>query len=321
MELQQARPVAPDPPYEPDPAIAAVKTWRSLRLAMVLLVVGLATAVVHEHLRAPGDCWQTSLSAYYYTPAQGFLVGALVTIGVCLVALKGNTDWEDVLLNLAGGCAPFVALVPSSGPGACGSVVLDPAERDLSVANNVTALLVVAGLTLVVAVALTTADHVRRRDLPTRLDLVGLGLAVVLFGATVLVFVRARAWFTANGHWIAAVVMLTFFFLVVCLNARHLSSAREGTARPARAANRYAWVAGLMAGAVVTHVLLRLAGWDLWLLSLEASLIGLFAVFWLLQTVELWNQGLRQNRCPVPPGTAARRPAPSAAGRAGRGRW
>ena len=108
-------------------------------------VLGLAVAVVHEVLRVvDGNCWQTSLSGYYHTPVQNLLVGALVAIGVCLVALKGNTDAEDVLLNSAGICAPFVALVPLPDPGACG-VVTDGLNRDLNLDNNVVALLAVIG--------------------------------------------------------------------------------------------------------------------------------------------------------------------------------
>jgi hypothetical protein len=39
--------------------------------------------------------------------------------------------------------------------------------------------------------------------------------------------------------------------------------------------------------------------WDQWVFGLEAIEIGLFAAFWLVQTVELWTPGLR----PVPPAT------------------
>jgi hypothetical protein len=299
--LRQA--VASDLATAPDPAPAAVRTWRSLRLAMVLLAAGLATSVLYERLRVPGDCWQESISAYYYTPVQGVLVGTLVAIGVCLVALRGSTDGEDVLLNLAGLCAPFVALVPDPHVSACGTVLIDPAARDLNVANNVTALLALAGLALVVAVRLVIAARRRGKDVPTRVELVGLGVSVVLFAATVTVFAAARPWFIAHGHVIAAVVMFGCVFLDVVLNARHLAAARRRTGRPARTANRYAMVAALMAATVVAHVVLWLAGWAFWALSLEAGLIVLFAVFWLLQTVELWNQGLRRNdAAQQPPG-------------------
>ncbi|MFF4260406.1 hypothetical protein ACFY1L_55740 [Streptomyces sp. NPDC001663] len=72
-----------------------VKTTRYLRLWMVALLIGLAAAILYEHAKShlmgpgSGHCWQHSISAYYYTPVQLFLVDALVAIGISLIALKG----------------------------------------------------------------------------------------------------------------------------------------------------------------------------------------------------------------------------------------
>jgi hypothetical protein len=283
-----------------DPALAAVKTWRYLRLSMVLLVVGLAAAVIYERLRVPADCWQESISAYYFTPVRAFLVGTLVTVGICMVALKGNTAGEDVVLNLAGVCAPFVALVPVAEAGDCGSVVVSPAERDLSIENNVFALLVVAALALAVAVGLTITDHRRTGSAPSRLAVVGLGVAAVVLTAAVLVYALARQWLVEYGHYVSAVAMFALFFVDVCLNAYLLAGTDRTGRRPLRRVNRYAAVAVLMVGWVLLNVVLWSFGWDLWLLSLEAGLIALFGGFWLLQTVELWNQGLRTISASVP---------------------
>src|SRR3954453_19642354 len=134
--------------------VNAIKTWRYLRLAMVVLVVGLAASIAYERAKVHPGCFQTSISAYYYTPVQGFFVGALVSIGVCLFCLKGSTDAEDILLNLAGMFAPVVALVPTPGPGACASVLGTTRDRDVNIANNVTALLVVGLIALVILAAL-----------------------------------------------------------------------------------------------------------------------------------------------------------------------
>jgi len=292
MALRQLRIEALTEPA-PDPALAAVTTWRYLRLAMVLLIVGLAASVLFERLRVPADCWQDSISAYYYTPVRAFLVGTLVTIGICMVALKGNTAGEDVVLNLAGACAPFVALVPVPDPGDCGTVVVSPAERDLSIANNVFAVLVVAALALVVAVVLTVTDHRRSGSSPSALEILGLGLSTVALTVAVLVYALARQWLVDYGHYVAAIAMFALFFVDVCLNAYLLGGTDRTGRRPLRRVNRYATIAVLMIGWVLLNVVLWAAGWDLWLLSLEAGLIALFAGFWLLQTVELWNQGLR----------------------------
>lgn len=278
----------------PRPAVAAIKSYRYLRLAMVAMVVGLAAAVVHEVLRVDGNCWQTSLSGYYYTPVQNVFVGALVAIGLCLVALKGNTDIEDVLLNIAGICAPFVAVVPINRPGTCG-VVNDGLDRDLEVANNVVAVLVVFGAALAALAALWW--HNRRRATgeprPTRIELLGYAGSVLLFLAASAVFWAQPEWFDRFGHPVAAVAMFAFVFATVVVNAVNLYYDRRDTEDPARRLNRYTWVALAMVVSVAGSVLLGWAGVEHWLLVIEASLIGCFAVFWGCQTAELWDQGLR----------------------------
>lgn len=279
---------------EPDPAIAAVTTYRYLRLAMVAMVLGLAVAVLHEVGRVEDNCWQTSLSGYYYTPVQNLFVGALVAIGVCLVVLKGNTDSEDVLLNFAGICAPFVALVPISEPSACG-VVTDGINRDLNIANNVVALLAVIGVGLG-ALAARWAWN-RRADTgerpPTRIELLGYAESVLLFGAAVAVFVLQPEWFDRYGHPVAAIAMFVFIFANVVVNAVNIYYERRGTAAPVRPMNRYTWIAIAMVACAGGSAVLGRRGVDHWLLLIEASLIGCFAVFWGFQTWELWDQGLR----------------------------
>lgn len=285
----------------PDPAVAAVKSYRYLRLAMVAMVLGLAVAVVHEVLRVDGNCWQTSLSGYYYTPVQNFFVGALVAIGVCLVSLKGNTDSEDVLLNFAGIGAPFVALVPIHDPGACG-VVTDDLNRDLNIANNVVALLAVIGAALATIAVLWWRNRRRptAEPLPTRIEILGYAVSVLLFGATVAVFWLQPEWFDRYGHPIAAITMFAFIFANVVVNAVNIYYERKGTQAPVRRLNRYTWTAIAMAASVAGNVLLWALGFDHWLLTIEASLIGCFAVFWGLQTWELWDQGLRKEPAPPP---------------------
>lgn len=80
-----------------------------------MVVASALVSVVIERSRA--TCWGESISGYYYTPSRNVFVGALVVIGVSLIAIKGSTDREDVLLNLAGVLAPIVAFVPTTlGP-------------------------------------------------------------------------------------------------------------------------------------------------------------------------------------------------------------
>ena len=294
----------------PDPALAAVKSYRYLRLAMVAMVLGLAVAVGHEVLRVEGNCWQTSLSGYYYTPVQNLFVGALVAIGLCLVALKGSTDSEDVLLNFAGICAPFVALVPIHDPGTCG-VVTGDVNRDLNIANNVVALLAVFGAALVALAALWF--HNRRRATgeppPTRIELLGYAGSVLVLLAAVAVFWLQPEWFDRYGHLVAAIAMFVFVFVNVVVNAVNLYYERRGTDAPVRRLNGYTWIALAMVASVVGSLLLGWRGVEHWLLLVESSLIGWFAVFWGFQTWELWNQGLRTDPATSRNGPTAPMPA------------
>ena len=113
-----------------DAVLVVVKTTRYLRLGMIALVLGLGVSVLYEHAKTRpaggGHCWQESISAYYYTPVQSFLVAALVAVGICLVALKGSTEFEDVALNFAGVFAPIVAFVPT--PNVASAVRSSPTE-------------------------------------------------------------------------------------------------------------------------------------------------------------------------------------------------
>ena len=92
----------------------AVRSYRYLRMAIVVVLLALICSVALE--RAHASCWEASISAYYYTPVHSLFVGALVALGVCLIAIRGGTDTEEVLLNVAGVLAPIVAFVPTGRP-------------------------------------------------------------------------------------------------------------------------------------------------------------------------------------------------------------
>ena len=235
-----------------DDPINAIKTWRYLRLAMIAVVVGLFAAILIEHGKTNPSCWQTSISAYYYTPVQGFFVGALATIGACLIALRGNTDVEDILLNAAGMFAPVVAFVPTPSPGTCGSVLGTTKDRDANVANNVGALLIVGIVGLVLLLALMI--RAQRADdpavHPTRLNWIGYGIALGLWLVAWLLFTYQRHFFTANAHYTSAVLMFACILAVVAIDAWqfHHGHPTLGWSR-----NPYLWIAGAMAASVVSR--------------------------------------------------------------------
>src|SRR5205807_1298280 len=90
-------------------------------LTMILLTAGLVCSILFELSKT--NCFQPSISAYYYTPVRNYFVGAIIGIAVCLLCLRGNGPVEDVFLNIAGTLAPVVALVPTPETGWC---TLDP---------------------------------------------------------------------------------------------------------------------------------------------------------------------------------------------------
>jgi hypothetical protein len=103
---------------------AAVVTYRYLRLGMVGVVLLLGVSILIERWQV--DCWQTSVSAYYYTPVRAVFVGGLMAIALALIVIKGSTTWEDATLNAAGMLAPVVAVVPTADVGRCWSVAPGP---------------------------------------------------------------------------------------------------------------------------------------------------------------------------------------------------
>jgi hypothetical protein len=274
-----------------------VKTYRYLRIAMVLLVLMLAASVLREAAAVGFDCAQKSLSAYYYTPARGVFVGALVAIGACLVVIKGSTDVEDVLLNIAGMLMPVVAFVPTPYEAACSSTPVQAARVNENVTNNVFALLVVG------AVALLVAAYFKRRgpvEMEHRVFAWGTGISVVVYLVVAVTYVADRAFFVRVAHYGAAVPMFGCFVAVALINARLFGLGPDPTRRTRPWLNRYALVAeGMVASIVLGGAAFLLFGWEHWLLAVESALVALFAWFWVLQTRQLWSTGFYE-RGPTP---------------------
>ena len=98
------------------PADFIVETYFVLRMVIALGALLLPLALVAWSTVDPAVPMADSISAYYYTPARGVFVGVVVAIGVALMAYRGYTRGENVLLNAAGVLAIVVALVPTADP-------------------------------------------------------------------------------------------------------------------------------------------------------------------------------------------------------------
>ncbi|HET7312681.1 MAG TPA: hypothetical protein VFJ17_15295 [Mycobacteriales bacterium] len=266
---------------------------------MVALVVGLAAAVLFEWSADRHACFQASISAYYYTPVRPYFVSALVAIGVCLVCLRGNTDPEDVLLNVAGVAAAVVGLVPTTHIGSCMSVPVGEHDgvRDViagNVANNMFALLVAAAVGLLVFAVVVGWRAWGRDVAPERTTVVAFASAVIVEGAAALVFYTARSFFLMHAHTAAALTMFGCIFVVVSLNA-----AAHWNGRPWLRNTYVAIASGMALAMLVVGVVALVTTWQHATLVIEGVFITLFATFWSVQTHELWSAGLRPRRYAV----------------------
>lgn len=272
----------------------AAITYRYLRLGMVGLIVLLFVSVLYERTQAAG-CWQTSISAYYYTPVRSIFVGVLIAIGLCLIVIRGRDPWQDGFLNVAGMLAPIVALVPTSDSGRClsteavAAVADDAAPRVIApidiagVQNNLVALFVTGVLALVVAYMwrrgrATTAARARIQRFS-----VSFAVTVALVAVGFALFVLTD-WFERVAHLTAAAGMFFCLGVVVFIRWRASSASRHGTI--------YKLVWQGMALSVVVGVLLTVVSVDHAILLVELAEIACFMAFWVTRTHEDWDAGV-----------------------------
>jgi hypothetical protein len=264
----------------------AVKSYRYLRLSIVVVVLSLMVSVLIE--RSGVSCWQESISAYYYTPVQAVFVGALVAIGVSLIAIKGSTDREDVLLNLAGVLAPIVAFVPTSRPkGACSSIKVIVSDTEPYIDNNVLAF--APGGAGAMVVAFLIARVMRKpmmRDIDPRTRF-GLAAGVVILVVGLGWYFGFRESFLDRAHGGAAIAMFLVVGVVIALNAvARKAHGKSWLLYAVIAAAMALSVVGVSAGKLVDH------DWRHQILWLEILELSAFAVYWVAQTFEHWEGGV-----------------------------
>jgi hypothetical protein len=222
------------------------KTYTFLRMALVALLVGLGAAVIWQTYRQD---WRIldSVSAYYYTPAQGIFVGALIGLGACMIALRGGNTPEEVFLNLGGMFAAGVAVVPTSrgsdyrtaieacrqadsplltqkGAGGfdCPTVrALEEATR-ANVQNNLVALVVVGALALAVTWFLASRDTSPRGGTHSLAFRWGIWTSAALLAVTAVLLVVNLDVIVADYHFACAVGLFVCIVAVAVSNAvRH----------------------------------------------------------------------------------------------------
>jgi hypothetical protein len=266
----------------------AINSYRYLRIAIVVVLLALLCAVALERVHSIG-CFEESISAYYYTPVHSIFVGALVVLGVCLIAIRGSTDLEDVLLNIAGVLAPVVAFVPTARPSQLCTKNPYAGGNTLAYINNN---LVALGIALVLAFAIAVATLFRadkdRRDLHkiNKHAVWGLALTGVLLAIGIGWYVMSRSSFLDHAHGGGAAVLFLLIGVVVFIN---------GLGSPNRKYRRgYLLVAGAMALSFVTVFIAGFADprWRHQVLCLELLELALLLIYWTMQTAELWDPGV-----------------------------
>lgn len=283
----------------------ALATYRYLRIAMPVLIVLLTASVVSQVFAPEPDCWLGSISAYYYTSARAVFVASLCALGACLIIYHGNTPREDFVLNISGFLAFMVALVPTPlaelvvKPGDLGgpekepvckrSNVPKPTQLTDAIDNNVLALLIAATLVLFVVLWFRAMSN------PSDGASLALYVLVVMLVLSWIIFVVNRDFIRDHGHLLSAVIMFAGIVVVVFMNAIPLQHVDpRASAAPPPYLRLYRWIlAAMVAATVVIGAIAFWGNFDHAVFWLEASLIGLFAAFWVVQTKELWNEESR----------------------------
>lgn len=269
----------------------ALDTYRFLRGGMPVMILMLGTAVILERLHA--TCWQTSISAYYFTSAHSVFIAALCAIGAMLIVYKGSNDTEDVLLNLAGILAIIVAMVPTARP------VLLCGSADLSIGDQ-SAILNAWAVTIAL-VASRAASWWMYRHTGTTPRRSTLGTAATwtqraVLTTGVVTLVAAPDWFRSNAHEVAAVAMFSAIILTVFITAFVAGNQDECKCPHLRRYQViYQIISAAMVLTLVSVVVLHqvLDGFNHAILVVEAVLILEFGAYWVVQTIELWGTPTR----------------------------
>lgn len=276
-------------------------TYRYLRAAPLALALFLGLGVWLQSRAA--DCVESSISATYYTSNHAVFVAALCAIGVCLIAYQGSSPFEDVVLNLSGFLAFLVAMVPTFEDPVrlCrdAAAVIDPLPA--SIRLNVAAVFGAAAVAEAVRWVFVRPLWRLPQDSQYRrwyvLVVAGVGYLLVLFLAWRYLS-DFEGWFVRNAHNWSAVSMFGGIVLLILING--VGAVREILGAPARRTRTVLATAAYLVSALGMIGGLALTLWRRSAQGLpdvfgaEVVVIAAFALFWLTQTLELWNATDRQ---------------------------
>jgi hypothetical protein len=189
--------------------------------------------------------------------------------------------------------APIVAVIPTTTVGDCWSIEPSPlpVNEDGSLAgwvvanldNNIDALLIVGSIALLLAFVIwrmNLRDPRRKIEVQPGTKVVLIGTAVALLIAWLLKHFQ-RDLFLANAHGKSAVLLFLFLWLAILAN---VLTHWRAPGRP-----WVSWYVALAAVMVVGIPISFLFGTHQ-IFALEAWEITAFATYWVVQTVENWDE-------------------------------
>jgi NADH:ubiquinone oxidoreductase subunit 6 (subunit J) len=217
-----------------------------------------------------------------------------------LIVYKGSKDSEDVLLNLAGTLAFFVAFVPIKLPEhpACQQILPTADDKWNAIRNNIGAVIVALAVAFGIIAFVYLVDKDSRAETSkwcNRLRVLSAIILACFSGA----FLFNPEQFEAVAHWVAAILIFVMIGAVVFINAYLVKNQdKQDPITRERFHRWYRVIAWAMVGSVIGALIVAAMGmssqphgdaWNIPVFALEAALLLEFAVFWALQTVELWN--------------------------------
>ena len=296
-----------------------IQSHHYLRISLALIVLALFTAI-GVYLVAGGGQWLPSISAYYYTPAHNVFVAALIAASAALAALAGR-GIETVFLDIAAVFAPLIALVPTGinadtlgkifpkkAPALTGACDLNsnciPVGYHAAIDNGIATYMIVVVAVVLVTIGIRVRhvrshrdpEHPRRQffeefTAPVIALLAVAGIGLLAFVAPFNKGFPFNAPVEPSVHLLATILFFGMFTAVPVSNAiRWLSHKTDEKPYKAGYVIVYLVIPAVMIADII--VLLHFIGphtTGSLVMICEATALALFAVFWVIQTIQRWS--------------------------------
>lgn len=289
------------------------QTYLYLRLSLVgaVLAIGLAVVYTPPSFLPDGQRVIRSISHYYYTPARIIFVGALCAAALALVTIAGK-GIQSYLLDIAALLAPLIAIIPT--PVKLGEVTTFDPQCEIATSECIpkgdfdymrlgfTVWLWIAGIVILIGVIRAVVETFRSRAVdgaqPPWFLIATAGVSMAVWFFYLANGQWSQSWFHSKAHFLSAGAFFVIVAVVIVIEAIRswlprstLFGAPENSDHGSIA---YAAIYSLIAVGLVTDLIF--AGviiaaqskdetvWPGGVFAVEAIGLGLFAIFFGLQT-------------------------------------